>query len=47
MPTPPTQDRVTIRRVLPWVILAGFLIFGIVLYFVFGTRVTPLAGTTR
>lgn len=40
------QDRVPIGRVIPWVILVVLLLAGIVLYFRYGTQVTPLLDGT-
>ena len=45
--TMPPQDRVPIGRVIPWVVLVVLLIAGLVLYFRFGTQVTPLLDGTR
>ncbi len=41
------QDRVPIGRMIPWVILVILLIAGLVLYFRYGTQVTPLVDGTR
>ena len=46
-PPPPPPDRVPFGRLIPWVILAVLLICGLVLYFRYGTRVTPLLDATR
>jgi hypothetical protein len=46
MPNPP-QDQITFARVLPWALLAVLLVIGIVLYFRYGTDVTPVAGAIR
>jgi len=43
----PPQDRVPIGRVIPWVVLVVLLIAGLVLYFRYGTKVTPLLDGTR
>jgi hypothetical protein len=43
----PPQDRVPIGRVIPWVVLVVLLIAGVVLYFRYGTQVTPLIDGTR
>ena len=45
-PQPP-QERVTLGRVLPWVLLALLLAAGLVLYFRFGDTVTPVVGSGR
>ena len=47
MSSSPPSDRVPPSRVIPWVILAVVLIVGVVLYFRFGTQVTPLLDATR
>ena len=41
------QYRVPVGRVIPWVVLVVLLIAGLVLYFRFGTQVTPLLDGTR
>ena len=43
----PPQERVPIGRVIPWVILVVLLIAGLVLYFSYGSDVTPLLDGTR
>ena len=43
----PPQDRVPIGRVIPWVVLVVLLIGGVVLYFRYGTGITPLLDGTR
>ena len=43
----PPQERVPIGRVIPWVILVVLLIAGLVLYFSYGSDVTPLLDDTR
>jgi hypothetical protein len=43
----PPQDRVPMGRVIPWVVLVLLLIAGLVLYFKYGTQVTPLLDVTR
>ena len=43
----PPQDRVPIGRVIPWVILVVLLIAGLVLYFSYGSDVTPLLDGSR
>ena len=43
----PPQDRIPIGRVIPWVVLVLLLIGGLVLYFAYGSRVTPLLDGTR
>jgi hypothetical protein len=43
----PSPDRVPIGRVIPWVVLVALLIAGVVLYFRYGTQVTPLLDGTR
>ena len=45
--TMPPQDRVPIGRVIPWVVLVVLLIAGLVLYFRYGTKVTPVLDGTR
>ena len=41
------QDRVPIGRVIPWVVLIVLLLAGLVLYFRYGTGVTPVLNSTR
>jgi hypothetical protein len=43
----PPQDRVPIGRVIPWVILVVLLVAGLVLYFSYGSDVTPLLDGSR
>ena len=43
----PPQDRVPIGRVSPWVVLIVLLLAGLVLYFRYGTEVTPVLNSTR
>jgi len=43
----PPQERVPIGRVIPWVILVVLLIAGLVLYFSYGSDVTPLLDGSR
>ena len=43
----PPQDRVPIGRVIPWVVLLVLLSAGVVLYFRYGTQITPLLDGTR
>ena len=43
----PPQDRDPIGRVIPWVVLLVLLIAGVVLYFRYGTQITPLLDGTR
>ena len=43
----PPQDRVPIGRVIPWVVLVLLLLAGLLLYFRYGTEVTPLLDSTR
>lgn len=43
----PPNDRAPIGRVIPWVILLVLLVAGLVLYFRYGTGVTPLLDGAR
>ena len=43
----PPQDRIPIGRMIPWVVLVVLLIAGLVLYFAYGSQVTPLLDSTR
>lgn len=43
-PPPPPDDRIPTGRLLLWTMIAFILVFGIILYFRFDQRITPLVG---
>lgn len=43
-PPPPPDDRTPTGRLIMWTVIALVLVFGVILYFRFDHRITPLVG---